>query len=398
MKNNILEISPSVYYVGVNDRTKHLFEGLWPLPQGVSYNSYLVVDEKIALVDTVDACYTDLFIASIQQQIGDRAIDYLVINHMEPDHSASIRAIRLVYPNITIVGNNKTLGMVEGFYGVAENTLQVADGDTLSLGSKTLSFALTPMLHWPETMVTYCAENKLLFSGDAFGCYGALSGAVVDEDMDTTPYWDEMVRYYANIVGKYGASVQKALAKLAPLDIEIICSTHGPVWKKEIAKVIETYDKLSRFEAEEGVVIAYGSMYGNTEQMAEMIARELAVCGVQKIVMHNVSVSHPSYILRDMYKYKALIVGSPTYNTQLFPAVEALVAKMEGRDMKNRYFAYFGSFTWAGAAVKRLAAFAEKSKFEVVGEPVEMKQAPTTNTVEACKALAQAVAAALAAK
>lgn len=397
MTNNILEISPSIYYVGVNDRTKHLFEGLWPLPQGVSYNSYLVVDEKIALIDTVDACYTPQYIDAIKQQIGERAIDYLIVNHMEPDHSASIRAIRLEYPNVTVVGNSKTLAMVAGYYGEG-NTLQISDGETLSLGSKTLTFVLTPMVHWPETMVTYCAENKLLFSGDAFGCFGALSGAVVDEDMDTTPYWDEMVRYYANIVGKYGMFVQKAIAKLDPYDIKIVCSTHGPVWKKELTKVVDLYDKLSRYEAEEGVVIAYGSMYGNTEQMAEMIARELAASGIKKIVMHNVSVSHPSYILRDIFKYKALIIGSPTYNTQLFPAVEGLVSKIEGRDMKNRIFAYFGSFTWAGAAVKKLAAFAEKSKFEVVGTPVEMKQAPSPSTLEACKALAQSVASALAQK
>lgn len=388
----ITEISTNIHYVGVNDRTKHLFEGLWPLPLGVSYNSYLIVDEKVVLIDTVDHCYTDLFSEKIKNVLGNRPIDYLVVNHMEPDHSASISAIRHMYPEVKIIGNSKTIGMIEGFYGIFDNFHEVKDGDQLSLGGKRLTFYMTPMVHWPETMMTYCENDKVLFSGDAFGCFGTLDGGIIDSQMNTERYWDEMYRYYSNIVGKYGAPVQKALAKLSGLDIQMICSTHGPVWKNEIKKVISIYNQLSLYEGEEGVVIAYGSMYGNTEQMAEVIARELANQGIKNIVMHNVSKSDMSYVLRDIFKYKGLIIGSPTYTNELFPNIESLISKLESRDMRNRIFGYFGSFTWAGAAVKRLSTFAERMKWNVTGNPVEMKQGITPDKIAQCRELAKAIA------
>lgn len=386
------EITNGIFYVGVNDRTKHKFEGLWPLPLGVSYNSYLITDEKIALIDTIDQCHADLYLDKIKNVIGERPIDYLIINHMEPDHSAAIRYIRRHYPEIEIVGNNKTLSMIDGFYGREGKYKEIKDGDSLSLGNKQLKFYMTPMVHWPETMMTYCETDRLLFSGDAFGCFGALNGAVVDEQMETDCYWDEMYRYYANIVGKYGSPVQKALAKLAGVPLRYICSTHGPVWHREIEKVVGIYDKLSKYEAQEGVVIVYGSMYGNTEQMAESIASALADEGIRPIVMHNISKSHSSFILRDIFKYNGLIVGSPTYMNELFPEIEALLSKIENRDIKNRYAGYFGSFCWAGAAVKRLMAFNEKTKFETVGEPVEMKQGMSEDTAAQCRRLAVAMA------
>lgn len=388
----ITEITPNIHYVGVNDRTKHLFEGLWPLPLGVSYNSYLIVDKSVVLIDTVDHCYTDLFFEKIKSVLGDRPIDYLVVNHMEPDHSASISAIRHMYPEVKIVGNSKTIGMIEGFYGIFDKFHEVKDGDQLSLGEKTLTFYMTPMVHWPETMMTYCENDKVLFSGDGFGCFGTLDGGIIDYQMNTERYWDEMYRYYSNIVGKYGAPVQKALAKLSGLDIQMICSTHGPVWKEEIKKVISIYNQLSLYEGKEGVVIAYGSMYGNTEQMAEVIARELATQGIKNIVMHNVSKSDMSYVLRDVFKYKGLIIGSPTYTNELFPNIESLVSKLESRDMRNRIFGYFGSYTWAGAAVKRLSAFAERMKWNVTGNPVEMKQGITPDKITQCRELAKAIA------
>ena len=388
----ITEISTNIHYVGVNDRTKHLFEGLWPLPLGVSYNSYLIVDKSVVLIDTVDHCYTDLFFEKIKNILGERPIDYLVVNHMEPDHSASISDLCHVYPNIKIIGNSKTIGMIEGFYGIFDKFHEVKDGDRLSLGEKNLAFYMTPMVHWPETMMTYCEDDKILFSGDAFGCFGTLDGGIIDYQMNTEKYWDEMFRYYSNIVGKYGAPVQKALAKLSGIDIQMICSTHGPIWKEEIQKVISIYNKLSLYEGEEGVVIAYGSMYGNTERMAEIIAQELAVQGIKNIVMHNVSKSDMSYVLRDIFKYKGLIIGSPTYTNELFPNIESLISKLENRDMKNRIFGYFGSFSWAGAAVKRLSAFAERIKWDVTGNPVEMKQGITPEKIVQCQELAKAIA------
>ncbi len=385
-------IKGNVHYVGVNDRNKHLFEGMWPLPNGVSYNSYLIDDEFVTLIDTVDVCYFEIYLRKIRQIIGDRPINYLIINHMEPDHSGSIRLVKQHYPDIVIVGNKQTFGMVEGFYGVTGEQYLVNDGDFLAIGRHKLRFYLTPMVHWPETMMTYDETDGILFSGDGFGCFGTLDGGFLDSRIRTDRFWDEMVRYYSNIVGKYGGPVQKALQKLAPLSVSAICSTHGPVWTENIPQVISIYDKLSRYEAEEGVVILYGSMYGNTEQMAETIASELSYQGIRNIVMHNVTKSNASYMLMDVFKYRGLIVGSPTYSNQLFPEVDAMLSKILTRDMKGRYLGYFGSFTWAGAAVKRLAEFAEKSKFELVGDPVEMKQAMRDITYDQCAHLARAMA------
>ncbi|MGM9798069.1 MAG: FprA family A-type flavoprotein [Parabacteroides sp.] len=386
------EIANQIYYVGVNDRQKTLFENMWPLPYGVSYNAYLIVDEKTVLVDTVDVCYSDLFLKKVAEALQGRTLDYLIVNHMEPDHAGSIRLLRQQYPEVKIVGNTKTFGMLAGFHGITDGLYEVKEGDTLNTGIHQLSFYMAPMVHWPEVMVTYDATDKILFSADAFGTYGTLDGAVVDKDMDCSHYWDEMVRYYANIVGKYGNPVQRALQKLSALEIKTICSTHGPVWQEHVAKAVGIYDRLSRYEAEEGVVILYGSMYGHTEQMAEVIASALADQGVKRIVMHNVSKTPASYILADVFRYKGIIVGSPTYSNQLFPEVEAVLSKIELREVKNRLFGYFGSFSWAGAAVKRLAAFDEKMKWETVGTPAEQKQGMTAADYAACYALGEAMA------
>ena len=386
------EIANKVYYVGVNDRQKALFENMWPLPYGVSYNSYLIADEKTVLVDTVDACYADVFLKKIEDALGGRPLDYLVVNHMEPDHAGSIRLLRQAYPEVQIIGNRRTFDMLEGYHGITTGLVEVKEGDTLEIGHHKLAFYLAPMVHWPEVMVTYDQTDKILFSADAFGTYGTLDGGILDTDLDLDHFWDEMRRYYANIVGKYGSPVQKALQKLSGLDIQTICSTHGPVWTKHIPEVVMIYDELSRYEGKEGVVVVYGSMYGNTEQMAEAIASSLSAHGVKHIVMHNVSKSHASYILKDIFKYKALIIGCPTYCNQLYPEVDSLLQKIELREVKNRLFGYFGSFSWAGAAVKRLAAFGEKMNWTIVGEPVEQKQGLKPDKYEACWALGKAMA------
>lgn len=387
-------IQKDLYYLGVNDRSKELFENLWPLPHGVSYNSYLLVDQKTVLFDTVDIQYSDRFLQKLERALAGKRLDYLVINHMEPDHSGSIRLLATKYPDVEIVGNARTADMVKGFYGITENVKIIKDGDELSLGTKTIRFYLTPMVHWPETMMTYETTDKILFSGDAFGTFKTLDGGVTDLQLPLDSYNNEMIRYYANIVGKYGSPVQKALEKLKGIELKAICSTHGPMWitEKGISNAISTYDKLSRYEAEDGIVIAYGSMYGNTEQLAEMIASELAEQGVRNIVLHNVSKSHSSYIIRDIFKYKGLIIGSPTYNNQLYPEIESLISKIQNRDIKNRYFSYFGSFSWAGAAVKRLKAFADETNFEIIGNPIEIKYAIQESTLEKCVELAKAMA------
>ena len=388
-----MHITNNIHYVGVNDRNKNLFEGLWPLPNGVSYNAYLIDDEKVCLIDTVEVDFFVQFIENIRGVIGDRPIDYLVVNHMEPDHSGSLALIKKYYPDVTIIGNKKTFGMMAGFYGIDDAGMEVKNGDTLELGLHTLQFFLTPMVHWPETMVTYDASTKTLFSGDAFGCFGALNGGIIDSDINCDTFWLEMTRYYSNIVGKYGTPVQNALKKLAGVPIDYICATHGPVWHEYVAKVVDIYDRLSRYEAEEGLVVCYGTMYGNTERMAEVIARAASEAGVKNIVLYNVSKTHHSYILRDIFRYRGLIVGAPTYNTGLYHEMDVLLSEIAGKDMKNRLLGWFGSFGWASKAVAKIAEWNEQHlHFEAVGEPVEMKQALTEETRRQCEALGRAMA------
>lgn len=398
-----MKITEKIYYVGVNDRNKTLFEGLWPLPNGVSYNSYLIVDEKICLIDTVEVDFFTQYLENIREIIGERPVDYLVVNHMEPDHSGSIALIRKYFPEIQIIGNKKTFGMMQGFYGEAnERDIEVGNGSQLSLGSVTLDFVLTPMVHWPETMVTLAANTQhpssnTLFSGDAFGCFGALNGAVIDKDMNCDGYWLEMVRYYSNIVGKYGTPVQNALKKLAGVKLDYICATHGPVWHDHIEKVIGIYDRLSRYETEPGLVICYGTMYGNTERMAEIIASAASRAGVKNIVVYNVSKTHHSYILRDIFRYRGLIVGAPTYNTGLYHEMDVLLSEIAGRDIKGGHLlGWFGSHGWASKAVAEIQRWNdEKLHFTPVGTPVDMKQALTPETRQQCEALGEAMAVAL---
>lgn len=390
------EITNGIHYVGVNDRHKHIFEGLWPLPYGVSYNSYIIADEKIALVDTVEADFFTQYLDNIRSVIGDRPIDYIIVNHMEPDHSGSLTLIKKYYPNAKIVGNKKTFGMMQGFYRVGNDadgdTLEVKNGDTLQLGSHTLAFTLVPMVHWPETMVTLDTTANVLFSGDAFGCFGALNGAYIDAEMNCDIYWDEMLRYYSNIVGKYGTPVQQALKKLAGVKMDYICSTHGPVWHEHIGRVVGMYDRLSRYEGADGLVIAYASMYGNTERAAEVIARAASEAGVKNIIMHDVSRTHHSYIIADIFRYRALILGAPTYNNGLYPQMESLLSELAGRDMKNRLLGWFGSFSWAGKAMKTIGEWNEtRLHFEPVGTPVEIKQSLDEATTRACEELGRAM-------
>lgn len=385
------QITEKIYYVGVNDRNKTLFEGLWPLPNGVSYNAYLVVDEKVALIDTVEVDFFMPFMENIREALGDRPIDYVVVNHMEPDHSGSLALLRQFYPNIEVIGNKKTFDMMAGFYHITEGLKEVKNGDSIALGNLSLNFVLTPMVHWPETMVTLCGTT--LFSGDAFGCFGALNGAIIDEKMNCDSFWAEMERYYSNIVGKYGTPVQMALKKLAGIKLDYICSTHGPVWHQYIDKVMAIYDRLSKYEAESGLVICYGTMYGNTERAAEVIARAASEAGVKNIVMHNVSKSHHSYIIRDVFRYKGLIVGAPTYNTGLYHEMDVLLSELSQKDIKGRLFGWFGSYGWASKAVAEIARWnEEKLHYEAVGEPVEIKQSLTAETFAQCEALGRAMA------
>ncbi len=374
------KISERIYYVGVNDDTKTLFEGLWPLPYGVSYNSYIVADSKVALIDTVEHGFEDEFFANVTEALGDRNIDYLIVNHMEPDHSSLIADMLQRYPDMKIVGNAKTLPMLQGYYGTpAERVIVVKEGDSIDLGSCSLSFHMIPMVHWPETMVTWLAEENTVFSGDAFGTFGAVNEEVVDSEGTFESFRDEMMRYYSNIVGKYGTPVQSALKKLSGLEVKRICSTHGPVWEKSVPEVVALYDRMSRYEVERGVCIAYGSMYGNTAAAAEALAEELrrqgVPCGVHDLAGNVNPGLGLSGALRDVFKYDTIVAASPTYNNGIFPPVETFMKALQARLIKGRRFYALGSYTWAGSSVNLLNSFAESLGFDVLAPGLSFSQA-----------------------
>ena len=377
-----MKISDRIYYVGVNDVIKELFEGLWPLPFGVSYNSYLVVDDKVALVDTVEAGFEDEFLEEIEASIGDRPIDYLIVNHMEPDHSSLTAYMLEKYPSMKIVANAKTLPMLKGYYGVSEDRVHVVgEAQTLSLGGCTLRFHMIPMVHWPETMVTYLEEENTLFSGDAFGTFGAVDEQITDSEETFSIYRDEMIRYYSNIVGKYGTPVQAALKKLAGVRVDRICSTHGPVWEACVDQVIALYDKMSRYEVERGVCLVYGSMYGNTAAAADALAEELEARGIPYAI-HDLAGNNEDSLgvsgaLRDVFKYDTVVVGSPTYNGAVYPPVETFMKALAARNITNRRFFAFGSYTWAQASVRLLNAAAQDLGFTLLGDGMPFPQAYT---------------------
>ncbi len=389
---NIKQITSHVFYAGVNDRTTNLFESLWQLPFGVSYNSYIVKgDDKTALIDGTHLGFTDTLINNVLELTGGKAPDYLVINHMEPDHSGAVGLLRLAFPDIVIVGNAKTADMVKGYHHVTEGIMTIKDGDSIDLGGISLSFHLTPMVHWPETMMTFCPEDKVLFSGDAFGCFGALNGAVIDHEMDTAMYFPEMVRYYSNIVAKYGTFVQKAFAKVGGLDFEYVCSTHGPVWHSQRDKVLDIYCAMSKWDGEKGVVIVYGSMYGNTQALAEEMAVALAERGIKNIKIHNAGNTPLSFILADVMRYKGLVLASPTYNGEIFSPVEAVVKALVTRGMTDRAVATVGSFTWGCLAVKKMRTMLADLKIQLIDPTIEMRQSPDSSIPGQCAVLADAM-------
>lgn len=393
---NIHKITPSVFYVGINDRTTHKFENLWPLPYGVSYNSYLVKgNDKLALVDGVEKSFMHNLLHNVESEVHSLTPDFLIVNHMEPDHSGTIPDLLEAFPKMKIIGNKITIGMLKGFYGITEDhCFEVKENDTISLGGITLKFIMTPLVHWPETMMTYLEEEGVLFSGDAFGCFGALNGGVVDNEMETDWYIPEMYRYYSNIVAKYGKPVQMALKKLSNIDVKYICSTHGPVWKERIREVVDIYKRMSLYEGEDGVCIVYGSMYGNTGSIADIIANRLTEKGIRNIKIHNAGKSDLSFMISDAVRYKGLIVGSATYNGHMFPPVEEFLTAMEVREIKNKVIATFGSYTWASAACNKMKECFDRLKIESVAT-MDMKQAPDKTDYETAISIADKVVEAL---
>ncbi len=387
-----IKLADNIYYLGFNDRRTHLFENIWPIPNGVSYNSYLIDDEKIALIDTVEKQFIDDYLERIEGIIGNKPVAYLIINHMEPDHSGAMKAIRNKYPGIIMVGNKKTFGLVESFGTSVANIVVIDDGDVLDLGRTKLQFQTIPMVHWPETMVTYEEGNKILFSGDAFGSYGTLDGGIFDDEINLEFYETDVMRYFTNIVGKYCTHTQRAMKKLSGFDIRMIAATHGPVWRSDLNWVLSRYNKWSSYNMENGVVIVYGSMYGNTQKMAEVIARQLSERGIKNIRVYDSSKTHSSYIINDIFRYKGFIVGSCAYNNALFPNVETLLSTIQHMGIKEHYLGIFGTYLWNGGGVNNLKKFAEEIKWEIVCEPVEEKGALKEDKFKMCIEMADAMA------
>jgi len=388
-----IHISEKVHLITVNDRKTHLFENLWTIENGVAYNAYLINDDKIALIDTVEKSKIDEYFEKIDSVLGKNAkVDYLIINHMEPDHSAAIRAVVDRFPGIQIIGNKMTVALLRGFYGVVDNIIVIEDGAEFDLGKHKLKIFITPWLHWPETMMTYDQTDKVLFSGDAFGSFGSLDGGVFDDEVNISFYEDEMLRYYATIVGKYSKMVQKALLRLKDVDIKVIAPTHGVVWRENLAKIVSDYNRWSSYKTEKGVVIVFGTMYGNTEKMADMIARQLAVRGIRNIRVYDSSKKPLSYIIKDIWNYKGLIIGSCAYNAEAFPMIKMILDKIENSELQDRLFASFGSSGWNKSGVKVLNQFVERMGWEVVAPPAEAKGAPDDSTLIQCINIADKMA------
>ncbi len=391
-----VQIKNDIYWVGVNDHETYLFEGMWPIDQdGVAYNAYIINDDKVAVVDTVKSFKQGEYIEKIKSVIGDKKVDYLIVNHMEPDHSSSIADLLAVYPDMQIIGNKKTFPIMKNFYNIDKNILEVADGDTLDLGHHELQFYMTPMVHWPESMVTYDATDKVLFSMDVFGSFGSTDGSIFDDENDVASYEDNTRRYYACIVGKVSGQAQKALQKLGPLDIQTICPSHGLIWRSNPGYIVDFYDRMSRYETEEGVVIAYGTMYGNTLHSAELLAGYLKDAGVKTVKLFDVSKTDISYIVSDMWKYKGLILGAPAYYGRIFPKMANLLYKVEEIGVKNHKVGFFTDFSWSNGADRYFSAFIEKAKADVVGDMVNVQGLADAEDEAKLKALADAMAAAI---
>lgn len=397
----VQEITPQIFWVGGNDRRLERFENMFPLPSGVVYNSYLIMDEKTALMDTVDSAISALYLENVTHVLNGRNLDYLVVNHMEPDHCANIEELLRRFPDMKIVGNKKTFQFIEQFYAFdkRENYYEVKEGDELCLGEHILRFFFAPMVHWPEVMFTYESKAKILFSADAFGSFGALSGNLFSDQTDfDSVYLDEARRYYTNIVGKYGDQVQAALKKVASVEVDMICPLHGPIWRTSLPYILDKYDHWSRYEPEKkGVVLVYASMYGNTENVMNRIANKLAAKGIEDMRMYDVSKTHPSYIIADVWKYSHVVFGSPTYNMGLYFVMESLLHEMAGLQLQKRKVSLVGNYTWANMSVKVMRSILEKMKnMEIIGSPFEIKSSMKAEQESVLEELVESIYASLA--
>ena len=391
------KVKDDLIYVGGSDRRLSRFENLFPIPKGVSYNSYVLLDEKTVLFDTADESISRQYIENVVHALNGRPLDYMVVQHMEPDHCAMIDDMLRRYPEVKMVCSAKAVGMFAQFYGtdVAARALVVKEGDKLSTGEHTLHFVMAPMVHWPEVMVTYDEKDKILFSADAFGTFGALAGNIFDDEITFDATWmNDARRYYTNIVGKYGVQVQALLKKAASLDIEMICPLHGPIWHKDLGLLLEKYQKWSTYEPEDKtVMIAYATMYGNTENAANVLAGMLADKGVKNIAMYDVSETDVSELVAESFRCSHLVLAAPTYNSRIQPKMEAYLSDIKALNLQNRTVAVIDNGTWAATAGKQMIGTLEGMKnMTILENTISIKSALAENQLGALEALADELA------
>jgi anaerobic nitric oxide reductase flavorubredoxin len=366
----VVEIKPDIYWIGVNDRTTDLFEGLWPITrEGVSYNSYLINDEKKVIIDLAKSIKTDVFFENISEVISIEQIDYLVVNHMEPDHTGILSILKRLAPKLTILTTPKAEQMLQDFYGIKDRVKTVEDTESVELGKRTLQFFHAPFVHWPETMVTYETSDKILFSCDAFGGYGALRGAIFDDQCtDPNFYEKESLRYFSNIVAKFSRPVVNAIEKLAGLRIDVIAPSHGLIWRKQPSRIVELYKRWSDYATgptEPAITLIYGSMYGNTETMMNAVVQGISTAGTE-IEIFDAGRTHPSYILPSIWTKSGVVIGAPTYEASLFPPVARVLELAALKRMMNKKALFFGSYGWSGGAFKEFKRVVEPLKWEIV--------------------------------
>ncbi len=391
----VRKVLDDIYWIGGSDRRISLFENIFPVPNGVSYNSYLIMDEKTVLLDTVDYSISRQFIENITYVLNGRSLDYIVINHMEPDHCAVIGDLIIKYPDVKLIGNSKTFEMIKQFFeGMDFQSIVVKEGDTFNTGKHSLRFVMAPMVHWPESMVTFDESSSTLFSADAFGTFGALDGTIFADEVNFDRDWlDDARRYYTNIVGKYGAQVQAVLKKAESLDIKIICPLHGPIWRENLGYIIDKYNKWSKYEPEEnGVMIAYASMYGNTENMANVLANTLADKGIKNIRVYDVSNTHISKLISESFKYSHIVLASPTYNGRIYPLMENYITDMKALNLQKRTIAVMDNGTWAVTAGKQIVKeISEMKDMKVIDKVFSVKSAVASGQAEEFKEFAEMI-------
>ena len=387
-------ITDDLYWIGGNDRRLALFENIFPVPNGVSYNSYVLLDEKTVLFDTVDKAVSEQFFENLVHALGERTLDYVIINHMEPDHCAMLKEVIMRYPDVQIVCNAKTADIIKQFFKIETDAGIVKENETLCTGKHTFTFLMAPMVHWPEVMVTYDTTDKILFSADAFGTFGAINGNLFAAEIEFEHKWqDDARRYYTNIVGKYGAQVQALLKKASNVEIGMICPLHGPVWRKDLEWFIEKYQKWSTYEPEDqGVMIAYASIYGNTENAANVLASRLADKGLKNIAMYDVSVTHPSVVVSEAFRASHLVFASPTYNGGIFPNMETVLLDLKAHNLQKRTIAFMQNGTWAATSGRQMNELVSGMKEMTVLEPtITIKSALNDSQSEEIDAMVDAI-------